>query len=102
MKKVFKIIGIVIISILVIYTFFIFEESFRLSKSIDAKPLIVLSENKKENELEKIIAYNSVGFKLINQIGYSELIGPTSSNEEFVIGQEFWVFDSFMLWAWIS
>ena len=102
MKKIFKIVGIVIVSILGIYTFFVFEECFRLSKNSEARPLILLSENKKENELEKVITYNSIGFKLINKVGYTKFVDSSSPNEEYVMGQEFWLFDSFMLWVWIS
>ena len=41
MKRSFKIIGIVVLSIIGIYTLFIVEESVRLSRNVDARPLII-------------------------------------------------------------
>ena len=91
MKRTFKILGITIISIIAIYTIFIIEESIRTSNNMNSKPLIILNkENKKEN-----ITYNSLGFKLTNKYGVVE-------DKKILIGQEFWLFDSFLIWAWIS
>ena len=91
MKRTFKILGITIISIIAIYTIFIIEESIRTSNNMNSKPLIILNkENKKEN-----ITYNSLGFKLKNKYGVVE-------DKKILIGQEFWLFDSFLIWAWIS
>ena len=42
MKKVLKIVGIVLLSIIGIYTIFVVEESIRLSNNVDAKPVIVI------------------------------------------------------------
>lgn len=91
MKKIIKILGITIISIITIYSIFIIEESIRTSNNMNSKPLIILNkENKKEN-----ITYNSLGFKLTNKYGVVE-------DKKILIGQEFWLFDSFLIWAWIS
>lgn len=91
MKRILKILGITIISIISIYTIFIIEESIRTSNNMNSKPLIILNkENKKEN-----ITYNSLGFKLTNKYGVVE-------DKKILIGQEFWLFDSFLIWAWIS
>lgn len=91
MKRTFKILGITIISIIAIYTIFIIEESIRTSNNMNSKPLIILNkETKKEN-----ITYNSLGFKLTNKYGVVE-------DKKILIGQEFWLFDSFIIWAWIS
>lgn len=91
MKRTFKILGITIISIITIYTIFIIEESIRTSNNMNSKPVIILNKkNKKEN-----ITYNSLGFKLTNKYGVVE-------DKKTLIGQEFWLFDSFLIWAWIS
>lgn len=91
MKRILKILGITIISIISIYTIFIIEESIRTSNNMNSKPLIIFNkENKKEN-----ITYNSLGFKLTNKYGVVE-------DKKTLIDQEFWLFDSFLIWAWIS
>lgn len=91
MKRILKILGITIISIIATYTIFIIEESIRTSNNMNSKPLIILNkENEKEN-----ITYNSLGFKLTNKYGVVE-------DKKILIGQEFWLFDSFLIWAWIS
>ena len=91
MKKTIKILGITIISIIAVYTIFIIEESIRISNNINSKPLIILNqENKNEN-----ITYNSLGFKLNNKYGVVE-------EKKTLIGQELWLFDYFLIWAWIN
>ena len=91
MKRTFKILGITIISIIAIYTIFIIEESIRTSNNMNSKPVIILNkETKKEN-----ITYNSLGFKLTNKYGVVE-------DKKILIGQEFWLFDSCLISAWIS
>lgn len=97
MKKVLKIIGIVLLSIIGIYTIFVIEESIRLSNNVDAKPMLVIFKTDFNKSVNSSVTYDSIGFKLINK--YSD----TNVNEEpFIIGQEFWLFDTFMLWGWIS
>lgn len=97
MKKVVKIIGIVLLSIIGIYTIFVVEESIRLSNDNDAIPVIVIFKTDLNKSVNSSVTYDSIGFKLINK--YSE----TGVNEEsFIIGQEFWLFDTFLLWGWIS
>ena len=98
MKRIFKIIGIIILSIIGIYTMFIIEESIRLSNDLEAKPIIVISKNNLNKGTDKDVVYYSLGFKFINKYG-----NPQVEDEEMVIvGQEFWLFDTFMLWGWIS
>ena len=91
MKKVLKIIGIVLLSIIGIYTLFVIEESIRLSNNVDAKPMLVILKTDFNKSVNSSVTYDSIGFKLINK--YSDT---------FIIGQEFWLFDTFMLWGWIS
>lgn len=97
MKKVLKIIGIVLLSIIGIYTIFVIEESIRLSNNVDAKPLIVIMKSDVNKNIENDVVYNSIGFKLINTYGTS-----LEDNIDVLLGQEFWLFDTFMLWGWIS
>ena len=97
MKKIVKIVGIVLLSIIGIYTIFVIEESIRLSRDVDAKPMIVIFKTDLNKSVNSSVTYDSVGFKLINK--YSD----TNVDEKLVIiGQEFWLFDTFMLWGWIS
>ena len=95
MKLYFKLLIIVLFSLVVLYSLFIFEESYRLlnSTSADSKPLIVIREEKGEN----ITTYRSLGFKLTNKYGMSML-----GDEDSLISQELWLFDSFLIWSWIS
>lgn len=92
MKKYFKLILSIIIIIILTYTLFIFEESIRLSNNTHAKPLVIISETKNTYK----DTYSSVGFKLVNKYRIDE------KENFFCIGQEFWLFDKFMLWGWIS
>ena len=41
MKKIVKIVGIVLLSIIGIYTLFVVEESIRIANDVEAKPVIV-------------------------------------------------------------
>ncbi len=91
MKRTFKILGITIISIIAIYTIFIIEESIRTSNNMNSKPVIILNTEINNDN----ITYNSLGFKLNNKYGVVE-------DKKILIGQEFWLFDSFLIWAWIS
>ena len=91
MKKIIKIVGIVLLSIMGVYTIFVVEESIRLSKDSSNKPLIILKETNIDKSVDDTVCYDSIGFKLINK--YSD-IGV--NEESFIIGQEFWLFDTFM------
>ncbi len=88
MKKFLKFTGITIVSIILIYVLFIVEESIRLSNNAVAKPLIVFEEYK----TREITIYKSIGFTLKNDECNKGLCG----------GQEFWLFDKFLIWGWIS
>jgi hypothetical protein len=95
MKRIFKIIGIIILSIIGIYTMFIIEESIRLSNDLEAKPVMVISKSDVYND----VIYYSLGFKLVNKYGNPQVDDEV---ESILVGQEFWLFDTFMLWGWIS
>ena len=90
-KLIFKIIGIIIVSISLFYVMFIVEESIRLSNG-GVKPLIVLEEKYINDD----IIYKSLGFSIIYRC-YNK-----SSDLVLCGGQEFWLFDKFLIWSWIS
>ncbi len=94
--KVIKTTGIIILSVILVYTFFIVEESIRLSKNPLAEPLIVIEENYSGSVGDA--TYKSLGFTLITE--YSDFEG--SSDRVYPTSQEFWLFDRFLIWAWIS
>ena len=87
-KKVVKVIGILILSVALLYILFIVEESIRLSNNFKEEPLIVLEEYK----FGETTTYKSLGFTLKNNECNKGLCG----------GQEFWLFDKFLIWGWIS
>lgn len=91
MKKFFKILSIIILSLIACYIIFIIEEGVRLSKNQTAKPLIILNTEINNGN----ITYNSLGIKLTNKHGVVE-------DKKILVSQEFWLFDHFLIWAWIS
>ncbi len=96
MKKILKIIGIAILSVVLVYTLFIVEESIRLSNNSLAEPLIVFEESCSSSE--GAVTYKSLGFTLITE--YANFEG--SNDRVYPMAQEFWLFDRFLIWAWIS
>lgn len=100
MKKVFKIIGIILLSIIGIYSLFIVEESIRLSKNVDTKPAIVFFKSDLNKSVDDEVIYYSLGFKLVNKYGSYQV--DDKRLDLVIVGQEFWLFDTFMLWGWIS
>ena len=96
MKKHLKYIGRVLIIITLIYTLFVVEESIRLSTNPLTEPLIVLEESYSGNIGD--VTYKSLGFTL--KVDYEKF---TDSNDKvYPISQEFWLFDAFLIWGWIS
>ena len=94
MKSILKIIGKTSGIIILIYVLFIAEESIRLSIKKSAEPLIVFEE-KYINE-GKELTYKSLEFT------YNMSFSCRSSDLCFLSGQEFWLFDKFLIWGWIS
>lgn len=95
MKKSIKIITLIILSTIFIYALFITEESIRLSHNKLAKPLILFKETYSGTNGD--VTYQSFGFKLKNIYAC-----PNSKDLCYVTGQTFYLFDTFILWAWIS
>ena len=92
MKKTIKIIISIFLLLLILYALFITEEFIRLSVNKRGTPLIVLEEKNTYEEVE----YKSLGFSLIYKLYYK------SDGLVLTNGQEFWLFDKFLIWAWIS
>ena len=92
MKKIIKIVGIVLLSIIGMYTLFVVEESIRIANDVEAKPVIVFLKSDNNKSTGNEIVYSSLGFKLVNKYRL----------ESSMVGQEFWLFDTFLLWGWIS
>ena len=91
MKKVLKIFGIIILTIIILYTLFIAEEVIRLSESLQ-EPLIVLEETNTYDS----VTYKSLGYTL-NRKYYCK-----SDDLCIVNDVEFWLFDKFIIWGWSS
>lgn len=91
-----RIILSIILLFTLLYTIFIIEESIRISNDSSAKPLIILKE---ESDYE-IITYYSIGFRLTNRYGYSQI--DYEENKKVIVGQDLWLFDIFLIWGWIS
>ena len=77
--------------VLTLYILFLIEEGLRLSHNCEARPLIILEKIEEENNL----IYKSLGFKIVLRDWQLE-------NKQLCSGQEFWFFDSIMIWGWIS
>ena len=96
MKKTIKIARSIVVILILIYTLFIVEESIRLSNNSLAVPLIVFEESYSDDDNNVI--YESIGFtlttKFANFSGSTDMVYP--------IAQEFWLFDKFLIWGWIS
>ena len=91
MKKAVKLIGIIIISVIIIYVLFITEEVIRLSKSLQ-EPLIVIEETNTYDS----VTYKSLGYTLNRN--YNCL----SDGLCIVNEVEFLLFDKYFIWGWIS
>lgn len=95
MKEILKIIIPIFLLPIILYALFITAESIRLSNNHLKEPLIVFNETYSGPNGD--VTYQSLGFKLKNIYGC-----PKSKDLCYVIGQTFYLFDNFILWAWIS
>jgi len=96
MKKIIKIIVLVFLSVIFLYALFITEEVIRLSRDSLAEPLIVFEEIYIGNNGDVI--YESLGFTLTTKFAkFSD-----SDDMVYPISQEFWLFEKFLIWGWIS
>ncbi|MBP3338771.1 MAG: hypothetical protein J6L69_05160 [Lachnospiraceae bacterium] len=93
-KKTIKVIGIVILSIFLIYTLFITEEVIRLSNNQQAEPLIVFEESYDDERNE--FTYKSLGFTY--KVEYWDFEGEKTK----VVSQVILLFDRYVIWGWIT
>ena len=103
MKKIIKIIILIIVSIVCLYALFLTEESIRIEKGGD--PLIVLNDTCNINEMPYNNSYeetcHSLGFKIKKRYVYD--FRPESDVRiAHIIEEEFWLFNKFLIWSWIS
>lgn len=91
MKKILKVVGIIFISFIMLFVLFIVEEVFRLSESLQ-EPLVVFEEINTYDG----ITYKSFGYTL-NRNFYCK------SDDLCIVNEvEFWLFDKFFIWGWVS
>ena len=93
---------IALISIICIFSIFIAEECIRLKVNDNSIPLIVFYVDEKySNDSKQLdLTYYSLGFK--TEINY--YLDDESSADNYmyiIIGKTFYLFNKFMLWAWI-
>lgn len=96
-----------LLSILIVFSLFIIEESIRLEKVPNTKPLIIFKIDSDIQNGEATITneheerYKSLGFILKDRY----LKDPNSSEDNIayqLIGRGFYLFGKFRLWEWIS
>ena len=107
LTKILKIIGIVIVSILGIYILFVTEECIRL-KNGGQVPLFILRDSQycdgnKMEYMEDRYTSNckGIGYRIERQY----VLDEKSSEDNKIykpIKEEFWLFDKFLIWGWIS
>lgn len=89
-----------------IYTIFVVEECTRTKKDNYALPYIITDRTKYNVSAlqpgeEMSVEYYSVGFKVV--VKYT--LSPESHDDlafVSVVGKEFWLFNTFLLWGWVS
>ena len=90
-KKLFKVVGIIFISFIMLFALFIVEEVIRLSESLQ-EPLIVIEEI---NTYDRV-TYKSLGFTLNRNYN-------CMSDDLCIVNEvEFLLFDKYFIWGWIS
>ena len=96
MRKKIKVLWLILFIVVLIYTLFIVEESIRLSNNPLSAPLIIFEESYSGNVGD--VTYKSLGFTL--KIDYAKF--TDSSDMVYPVAEEFWLFDRFLIWGWIS
>ena len=101
-----KIILIITLSLLAVFTIFITEESIRLKNKIDDKPLIVTDRTKicltcLEPGEEVEFEWLSLGYKVKAKY-YMKKESSDDLKLIQVTSKEFLLFNKIRLWAWIS
>ena len=106
MESFLKVLGVIILILILSPVIFIGEESIRLQKNKRAMPLVILSEDVnvetgeegETSEVERVL--NSIGFSLHVRVLEEE---KSSDNVVgIIIGEEFWLFNSILIWGYIE
>ena len=104
MKKVLKILLLIIVSVSFLYAVFIFEESIRLQNG-KGSPLIKLGGTCTSDKIEHISNYKEDCIGLGYRIKREYILGEQSSEDNkifYLIHEEFWLFDKFLIRGWIA
>ena len=104
MKKILKISLIILVSLVLLYAIFIFEESIRLHNG-KGSPLIKLGGTCTGDKTEHIDDYTEDCIGLGYRIKREYILGGMvkENNDKFyLISEEFWLFDKYLLRGWIS
>ncbi len=94
---------IILISIMFIFIVFIIEESIRLNKYSDAKPLIILKKDVYTHD--NFFKQNHIYYSLCFKLKQTFILDDNSSDDNkiyYLSGEEFILFNKLKLWAWIS
>jgi len=103
-----KIIGVIVLIIVVSPIILVGEESIRLQNNKEAMPLIVLSTERKvldgyseeDDVIEVENIANSIGFSL--HVRVKEEKESSDNYVGTIIGKEFWLFNSILIWGYIE
>lgn len=105
MKKVWKVIGIIILAIVIIYSIFITIEVVRFNNIVGCKPLIILKDTSVDTTKEIVTGlseekYTSLGFTVEYQ---TNIIREENSDniQIAIMGGEFKLFDKIILSAYV-
>lgn len=101
MKKLLRFIFNILITIIVLYSLFIFVESARISKKgFKTKPIILLEEKVKDN----YIIYKGLGYTVkYSPVDYDEdKLDLNNLDNAPHRSAEFRLFNKILLWAWIE
>lgn len=103
MKKYLKKVGLILLIVFILFSLFVVEESIRLERNLNARPLIILGvdTNIQIGKVQVVDEYTSLGFVLKD----TYLRDPKSSEDNvayYLIGRGFYLFGKFRLWEWIS
>ena len=103
MKRTIRIIVIIVALLIISYALFLTEESIRIEKG--GEPLIILNGTCEINEMPYDNGYEticrSLGFKLKRRYAY-EFTPASDVRRSYIIKEEFWLFNKFLIWGWIS
>lgn len=96
MEKVLKIIGIVILSVVLIWCLYVTVEAIRLrTMKLGLEPLIALERVEDDTKLY----YKGLGYSVTYQINKEQNYDLILTS---ILGGEFRLFDKILIWAWIE